>query len=167
MTEIETVLEQVKEKIAEIKEIDAVYNFPGEARKKHKRPVVSVAVEYAGGKPAGFFSYIGRKYAEEQDKYTEIYGKRLSLAVSADIRCPADIYGGSRTAVVFGSIAEALSGAGGIKIQEMSCGETSYDRVKDCYFCRCRINISAFIYASLPEGEVEFTDFTMKGEIKG
>lgn len=165
MTEIEVILTEIRRSVEELGGIDALYNYTGLDRKKHILPAVSIGAEYAEGIPAGFYSYLGTKYYKETDTYAEIYGKRLNLTISLDIRCPASEKGGGGCIAVFGRIASAIDDIGGIKVKEMSCGEVSYDKVNDSYFCRSKVLITAFLYTSREEDTEEFTDFTLKGEM--
>lgn len=166
MTEIELIIDKIKNVIKDGQVAASISDMPGGKKYRFTTPVVSVGLAGSSGMSAGFLGYIGTEYDADTDTYSEIYGKRLELKLSLDIRTPAGDLGGDECIAVFSQIVNLLEDLGsGIKVREYSCGDVSYDKNLDMYCCRAEVSCTAFLYAKKSDDSTEFTDFTLKGEL--
>lgn len=169
MTEIETVLYAIKTAIENADIADAVLSFPSENKYRYEGPVIAIGISRCVSADGGLFSYLGTRYNALTDVYTELFGKKLEMTVSLDIRCPvSDTHSGISCINVFNDAVKSLNAlSDGIKIKEMLCGDTSYDRISDMYRCRAELKIDAFLIGEADSETNEFTDFTLRGEMVG
>lgn len=166
MTEIETIIDRVKRAIKDSGISAAVTDHPGDLQNRFDGPVIFVGFSSGSGVSAGFLGYIGTEYDENADEYYEIYGKKLDITLSLDIRSPLTKKGGAECTAVFSDIVCAVDDLGnGIKVREISCGDVFYDKVPNMYCCRAELKCTAFLYARKTDDSSEFTDFKLKGEL--
>ena len=159
-------MDKVKQAVKDSGAAEAISDMPADKKRYYDKPVVSVGMNKAEGGPSGMYGYLGEMYDETRGESREIYGRKLDVELSLDIRSPAG--GGDECTAVFSKLVTALDRLGsGIRIRECACGDVSYDRNLDMYCMRGSVSFTAFIYAEKEESGDRFTDFTLKGEIIG
>lgn len=165
-----TGLDQVREALAEYlqsREIHAVSAWSKEPKKRHERPVVSVSLKECCGTGAGFQDYLGERYNEAAGRWEELYGKKLELTFGLDL------YGGMEQGAAgcqkeFDALADALAAGGpvGLRLGNLSCGETEFDRETGMFHCPAELEASAWVYAVAAEDGEMLLDFTVRGAWK-
>ena len=166
MFEIELIIGKIKEKLSADGEFYVISDMTGSEKRRFDKPVVSVGLLGGNGSSPGFLNYIGVEYDASKDKYDEIYGKRMDLTFSVDVRCHRENEEGSNCISVLSKVFQLLDDIGsGIRIREITCGDVSYDRTLGMYCCRAEVALTAFLYGKIEEDSTEFTKFTLKGEL--
>ena len=80
--------------------------------------------------PAGFQDYLGERYDPEAGRWEELYGRRAKLTFGLDLYAPERAQGDQALQTAFDALAGALhrEGPPGMRLLELSCGETEYDQ---------------------------------------
>lgn len=159
-------LEQITERMARYlngKGVRAVTAWPGEARKQLPEPVAAVSLRGCQAGPAGFQDYLGERYNEEAGNWEELYGRRTKLTFGLDLYAEAELGDGEMQAA-FDRLAGALQQEGpqGLKVLELSCGETGWDRSGRLLKRPVEAVCQAYLYAVTEPGGV-FLDFEIRG----
>lgn len=167
MTEIETISEAVRAALGECGIENVIAAYPAGMRERYASPVVTVGIGSGSGVSGGFAEYLGISYDEQEDTYSEIYGKRLELSLAIGIYSPKDAqYGAEKCGSIFGSIASSVSSMpSGIRVKELKCGETVFDPRSGMFRLGAEMRITALLYAqSTDDGEI--LDFTLRGTVR-
>lgn len=159
-------LEQVREEVAAFLRsagVDAVTAWNDEDRVRRKAPVVAVSLRGVRGGPAGLADYLGEWLDPETGTWEELYGKRAQLTLGLDIYAP-ESSGEAGCAAAFAKLSEALAGGrpAELKLEELSCGETGFDRAAGLFRCPAQMTCRVFLYAR-KTGDGAFTDFEVRG----
>lgn len=162
-----TGLDEMRERMADfLREggLEAVTAWPEAAYRRVSGTVAAVSLKSVEGGPSGFQDYLGERYNKEAGRWEELYGKRVRLVLGLDLYASR----GSGEAGIrraFDGIAERLRHAGpaGLRVAELSAGETGYDQVLDLYHARAEAVCEAYLYAVADEGGT-FLDFKIRGE---
>lgn len=143
--------------------IPAVPVWESGKRTKLSGAVAAVSIRSCTGGPAGFQDYLGQRYEEESGLWQELYGRRAEVTLGLDIRAPR---GGGEAACarLFSAMVQAFAAGGpeGIRLREISCGETVFDEEEGLFRCPVRAVGEVFLCAVTDESG-SFTDFTVKG----
>ena len=132
-------------------------------RMKPDEAVAAVSLRGCEGGPAGFQDYLGQQYDPESGLWRELYGRRAQVTLGLDIR--ASRSGGERACTqMFSAMVQALTVGGpeGMRLQELSCGETVFDEAEGLFRLPVKAVGVVFLYAVTDENG-SFTDFTVKG----
>ena len=142
----------------------AICDYPFGGKMRHETPVVSVGIKSGSGVAAGFAEYLGQQYDSENDTYNELFGKKLDVVIGLHIYSPkSESFGADGCLSVFSEAASILSKLpGGLRIREITCGETEYDAAIGMFHCPVDLKCTAFMYAIKKE-ENDILDFTLKG----
>lgn len=135
-------------------------------RGKREKAVVVVSIRACTGGPAGFQDYLGEQLDEKSGKWVEWYGRRAELTFGLDIWGPRT--GGEEAcAAHFSRAAQVLTlgGPEGVRLSEISCGETVFDEKEGLFRCPAKAVGTVFLLARADESGM-FTDFTVKGTRK-
>ena len=160
-------LDKVRETFAEFLRaggLEAVTAWPETARSRIEGVVAAVSLRSCEGGPAGFQDYLGERYNAEAGRWEELYGKKVRLVLGLDLYAPRGVgEAGIRTA--FDSLAERLRSEGpeGLRLLELSGGETTYDQGLGLYHEVVEVVCEAYLYAVADEGGA-FLDFEIRGE---
>lgn len=162
-------LDEIRERMAVfLREsgLEAMTAWSRETHRKVARTVAAVSLKSVEGGPAGFQDYLGERYNREAGRWEELYGRRVRLTLGLDLyagRGPGGGEEGIRRA--FDMMAERLRGQGpaGLRVTELSAGETGYDQMLDLYQARVEAVCEAYLYAVADEGGA-FLDFEIRGE---
>lgn len=129
---------------------------PGEA-------VVCVSLRGCEGGPSGFQDYLGEQYDPESGLWRETYGCRAEITFGLDIRAPRS-GGEAACAALFSRMAQvlALGGPEGVRLREISCGETDFCQEEGLFLCPVRAVGTVLLTAAVEENGA-FGDFTVKG----
>lgn len=161
-----TALEELRRSFAEYLErggVAAVVAWESGRRSLRDHAVTAVSLQGCVGGPAGFQDYLGEFWEEEKGCWTERYGRRAELTFGLDIYGPRS--GGEGCCVEhFSRLAQvlALGGPEGLRIREVTCGETVFDEKEGVFHCPVRAVGEVFLEAALDESGA-FTDFRVKG----
>ena len=168
MQELENITSAVCEALTEGGISAAVCEFPDGEMKRYTHPVVAVGIKSGSGIAAGFAEYMGETTDPETQERVELFGKRLEVTLLLGIYSPKGaVYGAGGCIDTFAKIAEALCYMpSGLRIREITCGETGFDTATGMFLCRAEMKCSAFMYA-LRESEEEFLSFTLRGTAIG
>ena len=145
--------------------VEAVSAWPERARPPAAGAVAAVSLRRCEGADAGFGDYLGERYNEETGRWEELYGKRLTLTFGLDLFAGTGEAAGERQVrSAFDRMNAALQSGGpkGLKIRDISCGETVYDRTAGRYRCPVEAVCEVRLYAAAEEGGA-FLDFQVKG----
>ncbi|MEG2119543.1 MAG: hypothetical protein RRY53_04245 [Pseudoflavonifractor sp.] len=161
-------LDMIRQRMTELLQrqgIAAVTAWPGTARKRQTGVVAAVALKSCEGGPAGFRDYLGERFNTATGKWEELYGKRVKLVFGLDLY--AEKGGEAALGTAFNALADGLQREGpeGLRMMELSSGETDYDETAGRYHCPVEAVCEAYLYAVADEGGA-FLDFEVRGEQK-
>ena len=57
-------------------------------------------------------------------------------------------------------------GGGGLSVSSVVCGGAKPDGDTRCFICPCRVRFALLLTMEAEDGETQFSDFILKGEIK-
>ena len=165
-----TGLQAIRERMAEYLNscgVRAVTAWPGETRSRLEEPVVVVSLRGCKAGPAGVQDYLGERYNQETGMWEELYGRKAEITFGLDLYDGRD-GDGARLQTAFDALSQALTQGGpeGLALVEFSCGETDYDPSARLLRRKAEAVCQACLYAVAQEGGL-FTDFTLRGEMKG
>ena len=146
--------------------LDAVAAWNSGDRLRRDKPVIAVSLRGVQGGPAGLTDYLGESLDPDTGRWEELYGKRAKLTLGLDIYAPASA-GEAGCAAAFARLSEARAGArpAGLGVEELSCGETSFDKAAGLLRCPAEMTCQVFLFARLKEDGM-FTDFEVRGSQK-
>lgn len=159
--------ERIRERMAEYlteQGINAVCAYPDQRRLRKTGVVAAVSLRACQGGPGGFQDYLGDRYDPERGQWQELYGRKMVLTFGLDLYAPQP-EGAAELQAAFDRMAQALrqEGPPGLRLVELSCGETQFDQEAGLY----RLNVEAvcqgYLYAVTEEGGA-FLDFIVRGE---
>lgn len=131
--------------------------------------LVCVGVKSAKGMPAGFGAYLGLGVNPETGLKEELYGARCELALALDIYAGMSAENGAgeclRCAGLVGPALGALPE--GIKISSLSFGQVRPDGDTGMFLCSGVLACSAHFIARAEDEDGVFTDFILRGSVKG
>ena len=158
---------EIRERMAEYlngQGIDAVCAYPDSGRLRRKGAVAAVSLRSCQGGPGGFQDYLGERYDEESGQWQELYGKKIVLTFGLDLYAPPN-GGAAAIQSAFDKMAEALrrEGPPGLRLLELSCGETEFDQGAGLYHRTVEALCQGYLYAVAEEGGT-FLDFIVRGE---
>lgn len=144
-------------------EVPAVAAWESGKRTRWDQAVTAVSLRGCEGGPAGFQDYLGEFWEEEKGCWVERYGRKAELTFGLDIWGPRS-GGESACAEQFSKLAQVLTvgGPDGLRLQEISCGETAFDEREGMFHCSAKAVGTVFLQAKMDESGM-FTDFTVKG----
>ena len=159
----------VRERMAEFLNrngVEAVCAYPDGGRTRRDGAVAAVSVRACQGGPEGFRDYLGERYDEATGQWQELYGRRITLTLGLDLYAPQGC-GAAGIQAAYDRLAEALQwdGPTGLVLQELSCGETEFDREAGLFHRPVTAVCRGFLYAVASEGG-QFVDFIVRGETK-
>ena len=158
---------EIRERMAEYlngQGVDAVCAYPDSGRLRWKGAVAAVSLRACQGGPGGFQDYLGERYNEESGQWQELYGKKIVLTFGLDLYAPQN-GGAAAIQSAFDKMAEALrrEGPPGLRLLELSCGETEFDQGAGLYHRTVEALCQGYLYAVAEEGGT-FLDFIVRGE---
>ena len=164
MAELESILNLVAQSLQEEGVEPVTEVFPGGGRFRYTVPVVALGLIAGTEIQGGFAEYLGEKLDTETGAVTEIYGKRLGLTLDLFIHSPeGENLGAKGCLLTLEKVLRVLSHLPqGIHAEEISWGETAYDKSTEMYRSCASVKLSAYLYAESGE-EQEFLDFNLKG----
>ena len=144
--------------------IDAQCAYPETGRARRGGAVAAVSLRACQGGPEGFRDYLGERYDQESGQWQELYGRKITLTFGLDLYAPQGC-GAAGIQTAFDRMAEALrrDGPPGLSLQELSCGETEFDREAGLYHRKVEAVCQGYLYAVADEGSA-FLDFIVRGE---
>lgn len=162
-------LDTVRERLAEfLREsgLEVVTAWPQRERPGLEGVVTAVSLRGCEGGPAGFQDYLGERYNDQAGRWEELYGKKMRLVLGLDLYAGRSA-GEAGIRAAFDRMAQSLRGQGpdGIRVVELSAGETGFDRELGLYHERVEAVCEIYLYAVADEGGV-FLDFEIRGERK-
>lgn len=162
-------LDKLREALAECLRkagLDAVAAWDAGERVRRKAPVIAVTLRGVQGGPAGLKDYLGEWLDPDTGRWEELYGKKATITLGLDIYAPESI-GEAGCAAAFAKLSDVLVNGRpiGLGVEELSCGETGFDREAGMFRCPAQVTCRVFLYAKLTE-DGEFTDFEVRGTRK-
>ena len=161
-------LDTIREQMAQCLKkagLDAVCAWPEQDRVRRDGPVAAVSLRALEGGPGGFQDYLGERYNQDTGQWEELYGKRARLTFALDLYAPAGAENGAAAVQrAADALAEALrrEAPPGLRVLELSCGETGFDREAGLYRCAAQAVCEAYLYAVADESGA-FLDFEVRG----
>lgn len=156
-------LDVIRERMAEFLRqagLDAVCAWPGTARGRRSTAVAAVSLRDFQGGPGGFQDYLGERYNRETGGWEELYGKKARVIFGLDLYAPSAA--AAQGAVDTLSEALHMGAPDGLRVLELSCGETGYDGEAELYRCTAEVACEVYLYAVADEGGA-FLDFEVRG----
>jgi len=143
-----------------------VVAWPQKEREEFAGAVVSVALRHCEAGPSGFRDYLGERWNQETGEWEELYGRKTRLTFGLDLYADP-LEGEGAIQETFDQLMLALQedGPAGMKIVELSCGETGYDAGARLLRRNVEAVCSAYLYAVTQPGGA-FLDFEIRGEVK-
>ena len=162
-------LEQIREGLTAHlngKGIRAVSAWSGTARTFPCGPVAAVSLRGGRWGPAGFQDYLGERYDPEAGRWEELYGRRVKLTFGLDLYGER-AQGDQALQAAFDALAGALhrEGPPGMRLLELSCGETEYDQGGQLLRRPVEAVYEACLYAAAEPGGL-FQDFEIRGGLE-
>ena len=144
--------------------VAALAAWPGEDLERPEGPVTAVSLRACQGGPGGFQDYLGERYDQESGRWQELYGRKMMLTFGLDLYAPQP-GGGAEIQTAFDRMAQALrqDGPPGLRLVELSCGETEFDQEAGLYRRSVEAACQGYLYA-VTEGDGAFLDFIVRGE---
>jgi hypothetical protein len=132
--------------------------------KRYARPVVAVDVAQAAGGAMALGSYLGEVYDKAAGTVRELYGRRLEVCISLEVRAPAA--SGCESAME--SAAETLMRAlpSGLRPGEQEWKGLSWDAGSQMFLRTGSLQCRAYFTASSEAGDGDLLDFILKGVVK-
>lgn len=141
--------------------------YEQERMKRYADAVCTVGVRTAKIMEAGLAEYLGRHTDEATLSTKEVYGRRMTIALSLEIYAPREKKAaGCETAAE--TVTQALMTAlpEGLRLKSLCWEETAWDSVSGRFRrCGCA-EYAAYFTAEAAEEETVFTDFILKGTVK-
>ena len=162
-------LEQIREGLTAHlngKGIRAVPAWSGTARTFPCGPGAAVSLRGCRWGPAGFQDYLGERYDPEAGRWEELYGRRVKLTFGLDLYGER-AQGDQALQAAFDALAGALhrKGPPGMRLLELSCGETEYDQGGQLLRRPVEAVYEACLYAAAEPGGL-FQDFEIRGGLE-
>lgn len=129
-------------------------------------PMVVVSLRNCQTGPGGFHEYLGERMNQELGLWEELYGRKARITLGLDICAGAEL-GEHAIETTYARLVEALSanGSQGLLIQEVTCGETVYDKAARMLKRSVQAVYTAYLYAVMRE-DGTFIDFEIKGGVR-
>lgn len=146
--------------------VEAVTAWSAEEKKRHAGAVAAVSLRGCEGMPGSFRDYLGERYNSQSQRWEELYGKKGRFTFGLDLYSQ-ERDGAAECQAAFDEIADALQKAGpeGLKLEQLSRGETGFDEALGVFHCPVTAVFGAYLYAVADESGT-FTDFEVRGERK-
>ncbi len=160
--EFDTLRERMVQYLAE-NGVEALCAYPDAPRLGRSGAVAVVSLRACQGGPGGFQDYLGERYDQDSGTWQELYGKRFTVTFGLDLYAPQKA-GTAAIQAAFDRLAQALrrEGPPGLKLLELSCGETEFDREAGLFKRRAEACCQGYLYAVAEEGGA-FLDFIVRG----
>lgn len=165
MAELDSIINAVCEAFEKSGLSAAILKYPSSLRKHYDVPVAAFGIKNGTGVSSGFAEYMGLRYDGEKDVYFELYGKRMELTLGISIYSPKNAkFGSGKCFEIFEEMTAAITKLpSGIRVKEMTCGETKYSTEEEMFKLETTISCTAFLYAEREDSSTEFLDFRVKG----
>ena len=146
--------------------VEAMESWPLEERPRLTSVVAAVSIRSCKAEPGAFWEYLGEELEPDTGTWRERYGRRLEVRLGLDLWA-AGAGGAERLQAAFDGLLEALRDGEpeGLRIREITCGETEYDRTTGLMVRRVEAKCGAFLYAAAEEGSA-FLEFEIRGAWK-
>ncbi|MEG0765187.1 MAG: hypothetical protein RRY65_03475 [Pseudoflavonifractor sp.] len=159
-------LDAIRGKMVELLQrggMTAVTAWDDGARKRRAGTVVAVSLKSCEGGPAGFQDYLGERYNTAAQKWEDLYGKRVRLVFGLDLY--AEKGGEAVLQTALNALTDALQQGApeGLRLGELSSGETEYNETLGLYHCPVEAACDAYLYAVADDGGT-ILDFEVRGE---
>ena len=143
--------------------VPAVEAWPAGDRPELREVTAAVTFRRWESGPGGFCHYLGERQDPETGAWREVYGRRATVALGLDLYAPPHLgEGGCRAA--FDRLCAALSAGEipGLRLQEFSCGEVTFEEDSGLFRCPVEAVYSLFLQTAAEEGG-DFLSFEVKG----
>ena len=162
-------LEKIRERMCAFlngQGLQTVVAWPRQEREEISGAVVSVALRHCEAGPSGFRDYLGERWNEETQEWEELYGRKTRLTFGLDLYADP-LEGENAIQNAFDLLLEAFQedGPAGLKLLELSCGETEFDVSGRLLRRNVEAVCSAYLYAVTQPGGA-FLDFEIRGDVK-
>lgn len=165
MTETGQVKAAVVERL-EAAGLTAMSAFEEERMRRHAASAVVVGVRQMRIEQLGLIDYLGETL-EPDGSRTEIYGRGMKLLLSVDVYTPRELGAGDA-----GNTAEEAAQAlmstlpSGLQIEELSWGETAWDKTCGMFLLPGTARCAAQFTARASEDDAVLRDFILRGVIR-
>ena len=149
-------LEKIRERMCAFlngQGLQTVVAWPRQEREEISGAVVSVALRHCEAGPSGFRDYLGERWNEETQEWEELYGRKTRLTFGLDLYADP-LEGENAIQNTFDLLLEAFQedGPAGLKLLELSCGETEFDASGRLLRRNVEAVCSAYLYAVTQPG---------------
>ena len=136
---------------------------------RQRDAAVYVGIRGARWEGSGFGEYLGWRTDPETGAEQECYALRCQVEVSLDIYASQGGENGAAacTACFDRAVAALRSLPAGLKLKALSCGGAAPDGDSGRFRCQGVLEGVAYLLAQPQEESGEFTDFILKGVLKG
>lgn len=143
------------------KGLDAVPAWREEKRQRLGKATAAVSLRGMECKGSGLQNYLGERFDREKGQWEELYGRTVELTFGLDM------YAGTAEEVQRGldvlTAALDREGPGGMKVKELSVGETVYREGTRGYVCPVQGRFEVWAVA-VDREDGSFLDFEVRGE---
>lgn len=146
--------------------IDTLCAYPDSSRVRRGGAAAVVSLRSCKGGPGGFQDYLGERFDETTGQWQELYGRQITITFGLDLYAPVK-EGAEAIQTAFDRLAQALQREGppGLRLLELSCGETQFNQEMGLFQRPVEASCQGYLYAVAQEGGT-FLDFIVRGETK-
>jgi hypothetical protein len=137
----------------------------GGAAERYSGPVTAVGVAELTGRPMALGGYLGQTYDRQAGTMRELYGRKMDVLISLDVR--ADSAAACESACE--AVSDALETGGlpsGLRPGEESWEAVCWDRQNQLFLRRGKLKCGAYFTAQTDPEADTLLEFTLKGVLK-
>ena len=165
-----TALQQVKTAVVDALEsagLTAMSAYSEEQLKKYATAVTAVGLREMRLTESGTMEYLGEKYDAVRDATLEVYGKKMTLALSLDVYAPRAL-GAEGCEAAAEEITQVMMSAlpSGLRVKELAWESTEWDKTYGMFRLSASAEYEAYFTAETAEETAVFTDFILRGVVR-
>ena len=165
-----TALQQVKAAVVDALEsagLTAMSAYSEEQLKKYTTAVTAVGLREMRLTESGVMEYLGEKYDAVRDATLEVYGKKMTLALSLDVYAPRTL-GAEGCEEAAEKITQVMMSAlpSGLRVKELRWENTEWDKTYGMFRLSAQAAYEAYFVAETAEETAVFTDFILRGVVR-
>lgn len=146
---------------------EALERYGTERLTARERALCAVGTRQVTVEQAGLPEYLGQRIDEKTQETREVFGRRMTLALSLEVYTPRTLLAGG-CAEATENVTQAMLTAlpEGLKLRELRWNETEWDSASGMFRCNGEARYEAYFICEQEEDETVFTDFVLRGTVK-
>ena len=116
---------------------------------------------------SGAMEYLGQRYDAVRDATLEVYGKKMTLALSLDVYAPRTL-GAEGCEAAAEEITQVMMSAlpSGLRVKKLTWEKTEWDKTYGMFRLSAQAAYEAYFIAETEAETAVFTDFILKGVVR-